>query len=152
MAVADEVVVKSEDDAEYVNGSGVEKRTRSPRKVSRPASGTGIKGKPAHKVDKSGHFEFGGTFGTGTMMFFFPVLMYYLWICSTFYGGSLQVKRGPETWLAFVDRMVAHVTKVGSSSNNFDERVLHQLPTPGYFTGHSSLLKGYSILLSLVSK
>src|SRR5947207_15883007 len=63
--VADEIVVKSEDDDEYVNGSGVEKRSRSTRKTSRPASRTGeskVKGKPAHKVDKSGHFEFGGTF------------------------------------------------------------------------------------------
>ena len=102
--VSNEIVVKSEDDDEHINGSGVEKRSRLSRKVSKTAGGTGetkVKGKPAHKVDKSGRFEFGGTFGTAAMMLFFPILMYYLWVCSTFYGGSLQGKRGSETWLAF---------------------------------------------------
>jgi hypothetical protein len=113
--LADEVVVKPEDDTENVNGSGVERRPRSPRKVSKTANGSGeakVKGKPAHKVDKSGKFDFGGTFGTTSMMIFFPILMYYLWICSTFYGGSLVWRRGSETWLAFADRLIAHVTKV----------------------------------------
>jgi delta24(24(1))-sterol reductase len=112
MAVVDEIVVKSKNDA---SGNGLENRSsRSPRKASTRRAGgvSGAKGKPAHKIDKSGHFEFGGTFGTSAMMLFFPILMYYLWICSTFYGGNLQFKRGSETWLAFVDRMVAHVTKV----------------------------------------
>jgi len=114
-AALDEIVVKSEDeddkDGEYVNGSAVERKSRSPRKVS-SKSETKVKGKPAHKVDKSGHFEFGGSFGTAAMTILFPVLMYYLWICSTFYGGHLQFKKPSETWLAFADRMVAHVTKV----------------------------------------
>lgn len=111
----DEIVVKTEDentDAEYVNGTGVAKRTQSPRKVSRSVSESKGKNVPSHKVDKSGHFDFGGSFGTAAMMIFFPMLMYYLWICSTFYGGKLQSRKGSETWLAFADRMVAHVTKV----------------------------------------
>ena len=126
----DEIVVKSEDgnsDAEYVNGNGVDKRPRSPRKVSRSVSESKVKGVPAHKVDKSGHFEFGGSFGTAAMMLFFPMLMYYLWICSTFYGGSLQSKKGSETWLAFADRMVAHVTKVAFLSLEINDRERIQL-------------------------
>ena len=117
-AALDEIIVKSEDeedkDGEYVNGSAVERKSRSPRKVSAKSTSetTKVKGKPAHKVDKSGHFEFGGSFGTAAMMILFPVLMYYLWICSTFYGGHLQFKKVSESWLAFADRMVAHVTKV----------------------------------------
>ena len=150
--VSDEIIVKSEDDDELLNGSGVEKRSRSSRKVPRAASGTKVKGKPAHKVDKSGHFEFGGTFGTAAMMLFFPILMYYLWVCSTFYGGSLQVKRESETWLAFVDRIVAHITKVDSFQDNAYDRVQHRLLVPGYSTGYSSLLKGYSTSPSPVSK
>jgi len=71
-----------------------------------------VKGKPAHKVDRSGRFEFGGSFGTAAMMIFFPVLMYYLWICGTFYGGQVELKKLSETWLAFADRMLAHITKV----------------------------------------
>jgi Delta24(24(1))-sterol reductase len=112
----DEIVVESEEQkpVELPNGNGVEKRPAS-RKASRSASGSTeakVKGKPAHKVDTSGKFEFGGPFGTASMMIFFPMLMYYLWICNTFYGGKLEFKRGSETWLAFADRMVAHVTKV----------------------------------------
>jgi hypothetical protein len=129
-ALQDEIVVKTEDgnsDVEYVNGNGVEKRSRSPKKVSRSVSENKGKGVPAHKVDKSGHFEFGGSFGTGAMMFLFPVLMYYLWICSTFYGGSLQSKKGSETWLAFADRMLAHVTKVVLLSFDIDDREHIQL-------------------------
>jgi delta24(24(1))-sterol reductase len=118
--IKDEIVVKTEDtkpDAEFVFGNGVEKRPRSPRKASGPkANGVDrVKGKPAHKVDTSGHFDFGGPVGVSAMMLLFPVLMYYLWICSTFYGGSLQVKKSSETWLAFADRMVAHVSKVYQS-------------------------------------
>jgi delta24(24(1))-sterol reductase len=115
-SMADEIVVKTErgDDEEYVNGNGVERRSRSPRKGSRTAGSEApkAKSKPGHKVDKRGHFEFGGSFGTLGMMVFFPILMYYLWICSTFYGGSLAWKKESETFLAFLDRMVGHVTKV----------------------------------------
>ena len=118
-SIKDEIVVASEETkpVDLPNANGVEKRPQSSssRKHSRSVSGRGEtkgKGKPAHKVDTSGKFEFGGTVGTASMMIFFPMLMYYLWICSTFYGGSLQFKRSSETWLAFADRMVAHVTKV----------------------------------------
>ena len=113
---------------------------------------TKVKRKPAHKVDHSGHFEFGGTFGTAAMMLVFPILMYYLWVCSTFYGGSLQLKRGSETWLAFVDRIVAHITKVDSFQDKAYDRVHHRLSVLGYSTGYLLLLKGYSTSLSLVSK
>ena len=107
-----------EGDAEHVDGGGVERRSRSTRKASRTTAETTTptkpKSKPGHKVDKSGKFEFGGDFGTLAMMIIFPVLMYYLWICSTFYGGALEWKKGSETWLAFLDRMVGHVTNVPS--------------------------------------
>ena len=115
-ATLDEIIVKSEDEYDQnFNGSAVEKKPRSSRKVSRSTSEAKIKRKPPHKVDKSGNFEFGGSFGTAAMMICFPVLMYYLWICSTFYGGHLEFKKGSETWLAFADRMVAHITKVAIS-------------------------------------
>jgi Delta24(24(1))-sterol reductase len=116
MIVKDEIVVKSEDEdgGEYMNGHAVEKRPKSPRKVSSRAASGEVKGKgkASHKVDNSGHFEFGGTPGTLAMMTLFPILMYYLWVCSTFYGGSVMVKKASETWLAFADRMVAHILKV----------------------------------------
>src|SRR5436189_5216805 len=81
MAVADEIVVKSEHDG---SGSGLEKHPPRPSDKASTRR-AGAKGKPAHKIDKSGHFEFGGTFGTSAMMIFFTILMYYLWICLTFH-------------------------------------------------------------------
>ena len=110
-APPNEIVLAADEVTKHVNGNA---RSRTPRKASKTANGTGetkVKSKPAHKVDKSGHFEFGGSIGTAAMMIFFPILMYYLWICTTFYGGSLFLKKSSETWLAFIDRMVAHVTK-----------------------------------------
>lgn len=41
------------------------------------------------KVDNSGHFEFGGSWGVSAMMIGFPLLMYYMWIGATYYGGRL---------------------------------------------------------------
>jgi delta24(24(1))-sterol reductase len=117
--MADEIVVKSENDlpdshpdAEFVIGNGIDKRPRSSRKTSKAGTEMKVKNKPAHKVDSSGRFDFGGSFGTASMMILFPILMYYLWISATFYGGNLQTKRRSESWLAFADRMVAHITKV----------------------------------------
>jgi hypothetical protein len=156
--MADEIVVKSEDDlpdihpdAEFVIGNGVEKRPRSPRKTSKAGTEIKVKHKPAHKVDTSGRFDFGGSFGTASMMILFPVLMYYIWICATFYGGSLQTRRRSETWLAFADRMVAHITKVVNPYRS-NEREHTPISVHGYSTGHLSLLKEYSMSLSLESQ
>lgn len=119
--VAEEIVVKSEGDAERPDGDAVQRRAKTPRRTSNRAADTTAatarpkaKSKQAHKVDNSGVYHFGGSFGTAAMMIFFPLLMYYLWICSTFYGGRMEFKRSTETWLAFADRMLAHVTKVPS--------------------------------------
>lgn len=40
------------------------------------------------KVDTSGHFEFGGSWGVTAMMIGFPTLMYYMWIGATYYDGK----------------------------------------------------------------
>ncbi|PYH89756.1 Delta(24(24(1)))-sterol reductase [Aspergillus ellipticus CBS 707.79] len=40
------------------------------------------------KIDYSGHFEFGGSFGVLSMMIGFPLLMYYMWIGATYYDGK----------------------------------------------------------------
>lgn len=40
------------------------------------------------KIDYSGHFDFGGSFGVTAMMIGFPLLMYYMWIGATFYDGK----------------------------------------------------------------
>ncbi|PWY91284.1 hypothetical protein BO70DRAFT_368413 [Aspergillus heteromorphus CBS 117.55] len=40
------------------------------------------------RVDYSGHFEFGGSWGVLSMMIGFPLLMYYMWIGATYYDGK----------------------------------------------------------------
>lgn len=40
------------------------------------------------KIDATGHFDFGGSFGVSVMMIGFPLLMYYMWIGATFYDGK----------------------------------------------------------------
>ena len=44
-----------------------------------------------HRIDYSGHFEFGGPWGVGTMMVMFPLLMYFMWIGATYYDGHLPL-------------------------------------------------------------
>jgi len=154
--VKDEIVVKTEDEpaGEHMNGHAVEKRPKTPRKVSGrvPSGEVKPKGKASHKVDNSGKFEFGGTPGTLAMMTFFPILMYYLWICSTFYGGSVLVKKGSETWLAFADRMVAHILKVMYVSDVAYNREHILRSMHGSSTGRLSLLRESSMSPFLESK
>jgi delta24(24(1))-sterol reductase len=55
-----------------------------------------------HKVDYSGHFEFGGSWGVTAMMLCFPLLMYYMWIGATYYDGKFPTPREGETMGDFV--------------------------------------------------
>lgn len=52
------------------------------------------------KVDYSGNFEFGGSWGVSAMMVGFPLLMYYMWIGATYYDGKFPT---PEEGQSFVD-------------------------------------------------
>lgn len=53
------------------------------------------------KIDYSGEFEFGGSLGTGAMMIGFPLLMWYMWIGATYYGGGLPTRLPGQSWSAF---------------------------------------------------
>ena len=46
------------------------------------------------------------------MMTLFPVLMYYLWICLTFYDGQLARPTNISDIQPFIYRMVGHVKDV----------------------------------------
>ena len=59
-------------------------------------------------MDDSGHFEFGGALGVSTMMVFFPLLMYYLWIGATFYDGQLPWPAPDQSVGAFI-RHLGHL-------------------------------------------
>lgn len=39
------------------------------------------------KVDQNPHYDFGGSWGVTAMMTGFPLLMWYMWIGATYYGG-----------------------------------------------------------------
>jgi delta24(24(1))-sterol reductase len=53
------------------------------------------------KVDHSGEFEFGGSFGTLALMTFFPLLMWYMWIGATYYDGKVPSRAPGQTWAEF---------------------------------------------------
>jgi delta24(24(1))-sterol reductase len=56
------------------------------------------------KVDYSGHFEFGGSFGTLALMFGFPLLMWYMWIGATYYDGALPLPKNQT-----IPEFIAHL-------------------------------------------
>ena len=53
------------------------------------------------KIDRSGHFDFGGSFGVSAMMVGFPLLMYYMWIGATFYNGKFPTPERGQTLVDF---------------------------------------------------
>ena len=57
------------------------------------------------KVDYSGHFEFGGSWGVSGMMVGFPLLMYYMWIGATYYDGHLPLPAKEESMTDFFRHM-----------------------------------------------
>ncbi|KAF7560468.1 hypothetical protein G7046_g3669 [Stylonectria norvegica] len=53
------------------------------------------------KIDYSGEFEFGGSWGTGAMMICFPLLMWYMWVGATYYDGKFPSRTPGQSWLEF---------------------------------------------------
>ncbi|CAE6446070.1 unnamed protein product [Rhizoctonia solani] len=63
------------------------------------------------RLDKHETYEFGGPWGVTAMIFGFPVLMYYLWICLWFYDGQLVHPTSVSDIQPFIGRMWGHVVK-----------------------------------------
>lgn len=82
------------------------RRASSPRKVSLAAP---TPSKDAKKALHTHRLEFGGSLGTGLMMVIFPLLMYYMWICQTFYKGNLVFIKPSESLTDFGLRLWRHV-------------------------------------------
>lgn len=57
------------------------------------------------RIDYKPHFEFGGSWGVSAMMIFFPLLMWYMWIGATYYGGHLPLPDNGETTLDFLEHL-----------------------------------------------
>lgn len=66
-----------------------------------------------YRVDYSGHKEFGGSFGVSAMMIGFPLLMWYMWIGSTFYGGGLPLPTEGQTLGEFFQHLFDLVHLLG---------------------------------------
>ncbi|KAI9836227.1 MAG: hypothetical protein M1819_001564 [Sarea resinae] len=65
------------------------------------------------KVDGSGHFEFGGSFGVTMIMIGFPCLMWYMWIGATYYDGKLPLPEDGQSLMDFVKHL-AHLVYEGA--------------------------------------
>ncbi|KAI1390006.1 ergosterol biosynthesis ERG4/ERG24 family-domain-containing protein [Hypoxylon trugodes] len=65
------------------------------------------------KVDYSGVFEFGGSFGTLALMIGFPTLMYYMWIGATYYDGKLPLPEEGQSLLEFGQHL-GHLVYTGA--------------------------------------
>ncbi|KAL7270395.1 C-24(28) sterol reductase [Rhizina undulata] len=57
------------------------------------------------KIDSSGEFEFGGVWGTGFVMVFFPFLMWYLWIGQVYYSSQFPLPAAGENLVDFVKQL-----------------------------------------------
>ena len=66
-----------------------------------------------HKVDYSGHFEFGGSLGSLALMIGFPLLMYYMWIGATYYDGKLPLPLNNQSLADFGKHML-HLVYTGA--------------------------------------
>lgn len=67
-------------------------------------------GKKASKSgDEHTEYDFGGPVGVTCMMIGFPLLMWYLWICATYYDGQFTIPVEGETFKEFVTvRLYGH--------------------------------------------
>ncbi|GLB41937.1 putative ERG4 ERG24 ergosterol biosynthesis protein [Lyophyllum shimeji] len=61
------------------------------------------------RLDTHETYEFGGPLGCIAIMTFFPVLMYYLWICLWFYDGRLVYPTSQDDIKPFLWRMWDHI-------------------------------------------
>ncbi|KOS23407.1 Delta(24(24(1)))-sterol reductase [Escovopsis weberi] len=57
------------------------------------------------KIDTSGEFEFGGSWGTGSMIILFPILMWYMWVGATYYDGKFPHRTPGQTWGDFASHL-----------------------------------------------
>ncbi|KAF5860938.1 C-24(28) sterol reductase [Aspergillus alliaceus] len=87
----------SEEKAKSIATNG---HTNSTEKKSRVVDGW-EEGKDP-KIDYSGHFEFGGSWGVLSMMIGFPLLMYYMWIGAVYYDGKFPRASNGQNTLDFI--------------------------------------------------
>ncbi|TVY15692.1 Delta(24(24(1)))-sterol reductase [Lachnellula arida] len=85
-----------------VNGNGV--TTNGSAKAKAEAIDGWVVGTDP-KIDSNGHFDFGGSFGVTAMMAGFPLLMYYMWIGATYYGGKFPTPEPGQSYTEFFQHL-----------------------------------------------
>ncbi|KAF8517895.1 ERG4/ERG24 ergosterol biosynthesis protein [Hysterangium stoloniferum] len=88
------------------------------------------------KLDEHDTYEFGGPWGVLAIMTGFPVLMYYLWICLTFYDGRLVHPKSVEEIQPFFNTMWNHMKQ-------------DAYPTPYAFAMYSGLV-AFELLVAFI--
>ncbi|CAE7137303.1 unnamed protein product [Rhizoctonia solani] len=71
------------------------------------------------RLDKHETYEFGGPWGVTAMVFGFPVLMYYLWICLWFYDGQLVHPSSVADIQPFIGRILIPVGDIREGHREF---------------------------------
>jgi Delta24(24(1))-sterol reductase len=81
-----------------LNGNGT--KTKGSTKTKAEAIDGWVPGTDP-KIDSSGHYDFGGSFGVTAMMIGFPLLMYYMWIGATYYNGKFPTRELGQSYADF---------------------------------------------------
>jgi Delta24(24(1))-sterol reductase len=82
----------------YSNGHANGSAKHSSEKEHKPISD--------HRIDTSGHYEFGGAWGVSALMVGFPILMWYMWIGATYYGGKVPLPEAGQSFGDFLKHLV----------------------------------------------
>lgn len=132
-------------------------------KERKPAATNGntkvTNGKPKntdHRVDNSDEFEFGGSLGTGFVMVFFPILMWYLWVGQVYYDAQLPLPKSGQPISEFLESLYSMAREVNYPAHSAPSayllieshyRAQCPLSKPGQSTGASLRTKVFFISL-----
>ncbi|KAH8425132.1 c-24(28) sterol reductase [Aspergillus melleus] len=72
---------------------------------NRSSKPNGVSNEASPKTEDEPEFEFGGAFGVSALMVGFPLLMYYMYIGTTFYDGKAPMPQEGETIPDFLTRL-----------------------------------------------
>jgi delta24(24(1))-sterol reductase len=98
-------------------GMALNARNRNPavaeNTVATPPSRSDGKSNSKYIDGESDEFEFGGSFGAASLMIFFPLLMWYMWIGATYYDGQFPTPEPDQSWDDFFHHL-AHLVYKGA--------------------------------------
>lgn len=87
--------------------------TSSQKSTASTTRSRSIEQKSQYNDGESDELEFGGSLGAASLMIGFPLMMWYMWIGATYYGGQFPVPDADQTWGDFALHL-AHVVYEGA--------------------------------------